>query len=606
MKKTAIQNLWQWCGLLVVSLLLVGCNQSADPFDLTTYRPVDEFVPAYEALTNQQLEAGEYDLEQTVRVMNALELAQANSEDFDEFLKFMAQQDFTGVAPDVLEAKQKMMPVLQYMYQLQALDKDLSDAWILARSAATGGMRMFDRVNIMDVVNTITGNPIVLLDIFHKEDAKKVTNTAFSNYKKDKELRQNVRNDIAKLEASYLKYLSDYAPIYHKYMKEYDALCVEKDKVYLELYAGQAENALQGANNILKKYPKNTEVQLLKAQAEIVLGTKQTPSQTHPQSLPKGGKLNIPSSEVALPDTNKNPSLRERQRVGERSSGMGPRVGEYYTAALSTLDDYVAQNPDKTAPALLMRGVLYQRMGDAENALSSFHQASIEYPRQAAQLTDMLDSYCMRNYLNKTAEGLYLLQLYRSMMEGYGIFSPNLLKAKYYADSGKQEESKNEIYNHFFRRGNQKYYDGMLSDMQFCEQNLPEAFKQLLIDKKFLSIAVLPASKWLVMSDQENMQVSVKNLSGKRLENVRIFLCIHYTDMHKEEYDVVKVPQTISIIEPDDEVEMEPVPLKYRDKKYHDITRIRAIAMTDDRLCWVDDIQFSQDRSFFKSIVDLF
>ena len=606
MKKTAITNLWQWCGLLVVSLLLVGCNQSADPFDLTTYRPVDEFVPAYEALTNQQLEAGEYDLEQTVRVMNALELAQANSEDFDEFLKFMAQQDFTGVAPDVLEAKQKMMPVLQYMYQLQALDKDLSDAWILARSAATGGMRMVDRVNIMDVVNTITGNPIVLLDIFHKEDAKKVTNTAFSNYKKDKELRQNVRNDIAKLEASYLKYLSDYAPIYHKYMKEYDALCVEKDKVYLELYAGQAENALQGANNILKKYPKNTEVQLLKAQAEIVLGTKQSPSQTHPQSLPKGGKLNIPSAEISIPDSIKNPSLRERQRVGERSSGMGPRVGKYYTAALSTLDDYVAQNPDKTAPALLMRGVLYQRMGDAENALSCFHQASIEYPRQAAQLTDMLDSYCMRNYLNKTAEGLYLLQLYRSMMEGYGIFSPNLLKAKYYADSGQQEESKNEIYNHFFRRGNQKYYDGMLSDMQFCEQNLPEAFKQLLIDKKFLSIAVVPASKWLVMSDQENMQVSVKNLSGKRLENVRIFLCIHYTDMHKEEYDVVKAPQTISIIEPDDEVEMEPVPLKYRDKKYRDITRIRAIAMTDDRLCWVDDIQFSQDRSFFKSIVDLF
>ena len=576
----------------MVSLLLVGCNQSADPFDLTTYRPVDEFVPAYEALTNQQLEAGEYDLEQTVRVMNALELAQANSEDFDEFLKFMAKQDFTGVAPDVLEAKQKMMPVLQYMYQLQALDKDLSDAWILARSAATGGMRMVDRVNIMDVVNTITGNPIVLLDIFHKEDAKKVTNTAFSNYKKDKELRQNVRNDIAKLEASYLKYLSDYAPIYHKYMKEYDALCVEKDKVYLELYAGQAENALQGANNILKKYPKNTEAQLLKAQAEIVLGTKQSPPptlQTHPLPLPEGRGVDS----LFLQSNN---SLPHREGRG----------GSHFSAALSTLDDYVAQNPDKSAPALLMRGVLYQRMGDAENALSCFHQASIEYPRQAAQLTDMLDSYCMRNYLNKTAEGLYLLQLYRSMMEGYGIFSPNLLKAKYYADSGQQEESKNEIYNHFFRRGNQKYYDGMLSDMQFCEQNLPEAFKQLLIDKKFLSIAVVPASKWLVMSDQENMQVSVKNLSGKRLENVRIFLCIHYTDMHKEEYDVVKVPQTISIIEPDDEVEMESVPLKYRDKKYHDITRIRAIAMTDDRLCWVDDIQFSQDRSFFKSIVDLF
>lgn len=273
---------------------------------------------------------------------------------------------------------------------------------------------------------------------------------------------------------------------------------------------------------------------------------------------------------------------------------------------MSTLDGYVAQNPGKSAPALLLRGVLYQRMGYADEALSCFHQASIEYPRQAEQLTDMFDSYCMRNYLNKTAEGLYLLQLYRSMMEGYGVFSPNLMKAKFYADNGKQEESKNEIYNHFFRRGNQKYYDGMLSDMQFCEQNLPVNFKQLLIDKKFLSIAVEPASKWILLTDQENMQVSVTNRSGKRLENVRIFLCVHYTDMHKEEYDVVKVPQTISIIEPDEEVETEPVPLEYRDKKYRDITRIRAIAMTDDRLCWIDDIQFSQERSFLKPLADMF
>lgn len=566
--------------------LLVGCNQSADPFELSNYRPVDEFVPAYEALTSQQLNDGDYDLEKTVRVMNALELAQANSDNFDEFLKVMARQDYEGVAPDVLEAKQKMLPVLQYMYQLQALDEELSDAWILARSAATGGMKMVGDVDIMDVVNTVMGNPIVLLDIFHKEDASKVTDTAFSNYKKDKQLRQNVRNDIAKLEASYLKYLSDYAPIYHKYMKEYDALCVEKDKVYLELYAGQAENALQGAENILKKYPGNTEAQLLKAQSEIVMGVKT-------QSRPKGGKLNMPSSEVSVYDTIKNPS-------------PGSSGSPYFASAMSTLDGYVAQNPGKSAPALLLRGVLYQRMGYADEALSCFHQASIEYPRQAEQLTDMFDSYCMRNYLNKTAEGLYLLQLYRSMMEGYGVFSPNLMKAKFYADNGKQEESKNEIYNHFFRRGNQKYYDGMLSDMQFCEQNLPVNFKQLLIDKKFLSIAVEPASKWILLTDQDNMQVSVTNRSGKRLENVRIFLCVHYTDMHKEEYDVVKVPQTISIIEPDEEVETKPVPLEYRDKKYRDITRIRAIAMTDDRLCWIDDIQFSQERSFLKPLADMF
>ena len=573
--------------LLFCLALLTGCDvKTADPFELSNYKPVDEFVPAYEAIRNQRLVANkDYDLEKTVRVMNALELAQANSENFDEFLKVMARQDYDGVAPDVLEAKQKMLPVLQYMYQLQALDKSLSDAWMLARSAATGGMEMTRRVNIMDIVNTVMGNPIVLLDIFHQEDASKVTHKAFANYRKDKELRQNVRNDIAKLEASYQQYLTDYAPIYHKYMKEYDALCVEKDKVYLDLYGGQAESALQGADAILKKYPNCTEGQLLKAQAEIVMGVK-----THSQSLPKERRLDKESAEISITDTIQNPSLGEGYRVG---------LGSHFASAFNILDDYVAQNPGKTAPALLLRGVLYQRMGESEQALSCFHQASVEYPRQAAQLSDMLDSYCMRTYLNKTSEGLYLLQLYRSMMEGNGVFSPNLMKAKYYADTNRQEESKNEIYNHFFRRGNQKYYDGLLSDMQFCEQNLPVGFKQLLIDRKFLDVKVEPDSKWLVLTDDEEMQVTIRNKSGKRLENVRLFLCIHYTDMYKDEYDVVKVPQTVSIIEPDEEIEIKDVLLGYRDKKYTDITRIRAIAMTDDRLCWVDDIGFSQDHSFF-------
>ena len=573
--------------LLFCLALLAGCDmKTADPFELSNYKPVDEFVPAYEAIRNQRLVANkDYDLEKTVRVMNALELAQANSENFDEFLKVMARQDYDGVAPDVLEAKQKMLPVLQYMYQLQALDKSLSDAWMLARSAATGGMEMTRRVNIMDIVNTVMGNPIVLLDIFHQEDASKVTHKAFANYRKDKELRQNVRNDIAKLEASYQQYLTDYAPIYHKYMKEYDALCVEKDKVYLDLNGGQAESALQGADALLKKYPNCTEGQLLKAQAEIVMGVK-----THPQSLPKERRLDKKSAEISITDTIQNPSLGEGHRVG---------LGSHFASAFNILDDYVAQNPGKTAPALLLRGVLYQRMGESEQALSCFNQASVEYPRQAAQLSDMLDSYCMRTYLDKTSEGLYLLQLYRSMMEGNGVFSPNLMKAKYYADANRQEESKNEIYNHFFRRGNQKYYDGLLSDMQFCEQNLPMGFKQLLIDRKFLDVKVEPDSKWLVLTDDEEMQVTIRNKSGKRLENVRLFLCIHYTDMYKDEYDVVKVPQTVSIIEPDEEIDIKDVPLGYREKKYTDITRIRAIAMTDDRLCWVDDIGFSQDHSFF-------
>ena len=69
-------------------------------------------------------------------------------------------------------------------------------------------------------------------------------------------------------------------------------------------------------------------------------------------------------------------------------------------------------------------------MGNARSALSYFDQAAIEYPRQAEELTDLLNSYRSRTYLNKSVEGMYLLNLYKSTMEGFGLFSPNFYKAK--------------------------------------------------------------------------------------------------------------------------------------------------------------------------------
>ena len=92
--------------LLLTLCLLAGCEKGGKAVDLLTldvdsYEPVEQFVPAYEAIENQQqLASGrDYDLEQTVRVLNALELAQAQSGSFDEFLDRMARQDYTGVAP---------------------------------------------------------------------------------------------------------------------------------------------------------------------------------------------------------------------------------------------------------------------------------------------------------------------------------------------------------------------------------------------------------------------------------------------------------------------------------------------------------------------------
>ena len=139
--------------------------------------------------------------------------------------------------------------------------------------------------------------------------------------------------------------------------------------------------------------------------------------------------------------------------------------------------------------------------------------------------------------------------------------------------------------------------------MQFCEENLYGAFKGLLLESSYIDVSIEPETSWLFWHSDDVMRVKIVNRSNIDLENVRIFLCIHYTDMYKDEYDVVKVPKSANIIARHSTVDLDTVVLRYQDKTYDDITRIRAIAMTDDRICWVDDVNYKQNHalSFLRS-----
>ncbi|MBP5340357.1 MAG: hypothetical protein J6Z14_13820 [Prevotella sp.] len=556
---------------------MVACQKGGEAIDLLSldlgsYEPVDQFVPAYEAIENQaKLASGrDYDLEQTIRVVNALELAQAQAGSFEEFLDLMARQDYTGVAPDVLEAKRKLFPVLEYTYKLQARDKQLSDVWMLLRGAARGGQTLVRNTSTSELFRIAHGDIFALLGIAAGEDGIRSTNEAFAQYEKDKQLKADIQKDLGRLKASYRQYLEDYAPIYKRYMDEYDRLCVEKDQAYLDLYAGRTEQALRHAQSILKQYPRNAEAMLIKSMAQILLASGE----------PFEADVLRPMGETA--DT-----LQQSP-----TPPLSPRLAQAY----ATLQDYKQAFPGRTAPALVLEGLMCQQLGDEQTALSRFQQASIEYPRQAAQLTDMLDAYNTRNYLTKTPEGQYLRRLYASTMEGYGLFSPNLLKARHYANQGEMEKAREEIYNHFFRRGNQGIYDELLSDMQFCEENLYAPFRSLLLEHDYLDVEVSPQTEWFFWRSDNTMEVKVRNRSDKDLENVRIFLCIHYTDMYKDEYDVVKVPRTANRIEKHSTVDLDTLTLAYPGKGYGDIAHIRAIAMTDNALCWVDNVKYKHNR----------
>nr|WP_288278427.1 hypothetical protein [uncultured Prevotella sp.] len=580
--------------LLTSSLILLSCTSDSQvdllSLSLENYKPVDEFVPAYEAISKQEgLQQGrDYDLEKTVRVLNALELAQVRSESFDEFLDYMARQDYTGVAPDVLEAKRKLFPVLEYTYKLREQDEQLSDAWMLMRGAARGGETLVRNTSASTLLRAALGDMFAVLGIVNGEDAERSTNEAFAQYEADKKLKSQLRDDLQKLRISYRQYLEDYTPIYKKYMQEYDALCIEKDKAYLDLYAGRTDEALSHTSSILQQYPDNPEAMLLHAMALIISAKGEMVQGSRFKVQGDGFKFQVSGSKV--PD-----SVIPTPVIPD--SALSPQPSTLFPEPMALLARYATRYPSRTAPALVLEGLLLQKMGDEEGAMSCFHQASVEYPRQAAQLTDMLDSYNRRNYLTRTPEGQYLRRLYASTMEGYGLFSPNLLKAKCYADQGKMEQSREEIYNHFFRRGNQGIYDELLSDMQFCEEHLYGAFKGLLLESSYVDVSIEPESEWLFWDSDDVMRVTINNRSDLDLENVRVFLCIHYTDMYKDEYDVIKVPHTANIIAKHTTADLDTVTLRYPGKTYKDITRIRAIAMTDDRICWVDDVNYKQSHA---------
>ena len=553
---------------------LFACSQQSEKEQ--PYVPSEEMKPAYTAITKvieeKEQEGGytDYDLEETVRILNSLEVAQTQSESFNEFLLYMAKQDYRRVAPDVLKAKAKFFPVMQHMYELQKAYKEFSALWMVARSIAAGQKTLRENVDVTGaglaiVASAATGGMEAASQSLVAVNA--ATSAAFDHYAEEQKLKKELGKQIEEVKEQYVSYLSEFAPIYYKYMKEWDKLCLNKDKAYLDIYAGRAEDALNSADAVLHQSPNNREGLLLKALCLIELG-KLNRSEGLQFRLP----FDVEKMEI---DTLKIQEIEN----------------PYFRAASVALADYLSEYPGKSAPALLLQGVMMMNIGNEQSALSYFDQAAIEYPRQAEELTDLLNSYRSRTYLNKSVEGIYLLNLYKSTMEGFGLFSPNFYKAKYYTSKGDLNSSKEEILKHFYRRGNQGVYDCLLSDMKFCEDFLYSSFSPIVPEKSFIDISITAASKMLVMSKDDEIKVTLHNRSDHDLENVRVFLCIHYTDMYKDDYDVVKVPAIKSRIGKHEETELAVVKLDYNGKKVDDITRVRAVVMTDDKICWVDEVK---------------
>ena len=556
--------------------------RQSDDFSLENYQPTPEFQDAFAALgQGQDVEQGEpYDIEETIRILNGMEMAQQQSTSLHDFLEYMARQDYSQVPQDVLEAKKQLFPIIEKMRDLDRQYADLgSPFWMVMRSVGTGLYTLSQNANVggagaSAVFAVEFGDISSLLNVAENLGLEQARNAAVERFERDKELENKLKQEIEDVHAAYVDYLAEYAPVYHKYMRQWEEICLHKDQIYLSLYGGKLDQAYNACQKVLDLHPANKEALLLKAMTLVRIG-----SMSRPEAC---GIRPIVASD--LPTDSLQPASQ---------------WNDYLLEADQLLDTYLGRYPDRSAPALLIRGMLYRAVGDNAQAMICFNQSAQEYPRQAGRLKDMLDSYNVRaQYLSQSAEGLHLLRLYQSTMEGFGMFSPNFQKAACYLDQGNLSASREEIYHHFFRRGNQGIYDCLLSDMEYCEEHLYESFRQMLLEQQYIDVNVEPsAGFWSNSDDATTLRVSLTNRSDIDLKNVRVFLCIHFTDMYRDDYHVVKNPVTKNIISRRSTVDLGEVPFEYGDKKYRDIITVRAIALTDDQVCWLDKNSYKRDRA---------
>ena len=235
------------------------------------------------------------------------------------------------------------------------------------------------------------------------------------------------------------------------------------------------------------------------------------------------------------------------------------------------------------------------KKGDIESAMTSYDEASILYPKQAEELLDLANIFNIRSSIFRSVESEFISKSYMSMMEGFGNFSPNFQKAIINNDLGNTNKALEEIKRHFFRRGNQVVQDYLPGDLNFCNKYLTDIFSKMFVEHPFVDIEV---SKGSIIDPKNSLRVKMINNSDRFIENVRLFLCIHFTDTYKDSYQVFRVPDALNNLDAFSEKKFdEPLVVNYKwldsEKEVpEDIVRVRGVIITDDIVSWIDEEGF--------------
>ena len=529
--------------ILFLVILFSACSETKSPNSQFT-------------LLDQQLENSKttnknsLNLEATIKVIFTLDEAIKNVKDVQEYTEYLYKQDLTGVAPDVISCYQKLLPVLENLYDAEA-EKEVGESVWTAFSefgsvtavAVNSGVQIYEGDIIRGSLNLAKAGA----------DAMSI---AGDRYEREIEVLKKIK----KVKETYLEYVKFSSPIFLKYMSQWDKLCAQRDQAYISLYNSNYPKVIEFADTALELSPNDRESILLKG--------------------------------FALLSLNNNTISNDEQKV--------TKLEEIETILAS----YFEKFPSSTAPAFVLKGILEYQKGEIENAFTLFDEASILYPKQSEALLDLMNIFKIRGSIFRSVESEFIVKTYMSTMEGFGNFSPNFQKAIMHRNLGNNPKAIEEIKRHFFRRGNQVVQDYLPGDLNFCNKYLPTVFSEMFVERPFVDIEVSEGS---IIDPKNSLRVKMTNNSNRTIENVRLFLCIHFTDSYKDNYQVFKVPDALNSLPPYSEKDYkEPLEIDYEwlgNKKIvpEDIVKLRGVIITDDIVSWIDEkgfkFQTAKDRS---------
>ncbi len=523
--------------VVVIALMAAGVfyyqHQRNAELEAQEAKAQEMFAPVFMAMDEAAKDKPEdakqpYDIDKTVRVIHGLDKALEQSESLQDYLTYMAKQDYRGVSPEVLEGRKKVLDVLLRLYAKQTEIENQEATFTVTRTILSA-MTMVDA----DFNIATGGAPTV-----DREEAKKV----LADLKEEQAERQELLNELVALETEMLAVMGEYSEVYYNHLAEWDRVVTVRDRAYLAAARGNWSAAEGAATKAMELAPSETEAHLIKAL-----------------------------------------SLIEQY---EPTNAEGDPLGR----ANALLGDYIKEHPDRTAPALVLLGMTQERMGNAEEASLNYQQAAAYYPKQADNLTDMLDPYRVRSYLRKTKEGDLIVDLYESTMLGAGIFSPDLHLARGFFAKGEVDKGRKKVLDHFSRRRNQAQWNLILSDLEYCTQNLGTDFDKIFIEKSHLRLEAEPT---LIGS---KLAVKVNNQSKRKLYNATLLLALRFTDMHREDWQVFKVGETVPLVDANAKTDFGDLEIQYeflgQVRGVDDIVANRAILVTDDAVMWVDTDEY--------------